>query len=231
MHSDSTAILIVENDSTLNNTLAYELREKGFIVEQCNDGEQGLLSALTHSFDLILLAAMLPTMTGFSVLNRLRKSQQTPVMMLMDRRDEADRIQSYSCGADDVITKSLTVSEVLVRINSVLRRSYGVLCQPNQVNQLKVDSLSLDRTQQQLRYSNQDINLTPIQFKLLWALVEHRNEVLNKPYLYQLVLEREFNRYDRSLDMHLSRVRRKLVNVGMPSDRLSTVHGKGYRFK
>lgn len=98
------------------------------------------------------------------------------------------------------------------------------------LNQLMLDQLFLDRSKGFVSYQGHEVDLTPIQFKLLWLLVENYNEVLTRPFLCELVLEREFGPNDRSLDMHLSRVRKKLMDVGMPSNRLVTIHGKGYRF-
>jgi len=223
-------ILIIEDDITLNNQLAGLLKGKGFSIRQCHDGEQGLLSALTEKFDLILLDVLLPSMDGFSVLSKLRRAKQTPVMMLTACCAEEERIQGYSSGADDFLPKPFNFTELVLRIEALLRRSFGLFKAPTSASEQMIDQLKLDRTNQQVSYDQQPLSLTPIQFKLLWILVENQGEVLTKPYLYQTVLEREFSRYDRSLDMHLSRVRRKLVDAGMPADRLSTVHGKGYSF-
>lgn len=230
MDAHSPSILIIEDDVTLNNQLADLLSGRGFTIRQCHDGEQGLLSALSDKFDLILLDVLLPSMDGFSVLSKLRKSKHTPVMMLTACGAEEERIQGYSSGADDYLPKPFNFTELVLRIDALLRRSLGMIKPQTQVNTLTVDLLTLDRNQQRVQYDGQSISLTPIQFKLLWTLLENHNEVLTKPYLYQGVLEREFSRYDRSLDMHLSRVRRKLMDAGMPADRLTTVHGKGYCF-
>ena len=228
--SNDVRILIIEDDITLNDQLAGLLTDQGFTIEQCHDGHQGLMTALSEKFDLILLDVLLPTMNGFSVLNKLRKIRQTPVMMLTACGAEEERIEGYSKGADDYLPKPFNFTELLLRIDALLRRSLGLLNGRQQKQQLVVDNLVLSKVKQEVVYAGQLIAMTPIQFRLLWVLVEHQNEVLSKPYLYQLVLERAFSRYDRSLDMHLSRVRRKLIDVGMDADRFSTVHGKGYCF-
>lgn len=230
MTANAPSILIIEDDRTLNDQLADLLQGRGFNTHQCHDGEQGLLSALSDRFDLILLDVLLPSMDGFSVLSKLRKSKHTPVMMLTACGAEEERIQGYSSGADDYLPKPFNFTELVLRIDALLRRSLGLLQPQAQANRQVIDVLALDRSQQAVSYDGEAISLTPIQFKLLWILIENRHEVLTKPYLYQQVLEREFSRYDRSLDMHLSRVRRKLMDAGMPADRLTTVHGKGYCF-
>ncbi|MEP4891281.1 MAG: response regulator transcription factor [Aliiglaciecola sp.] len=227
----STAhILIIEDDITLSDQISRLLEEKGFITEQCLDGQKGLCTAIQRSFDLILLDVLLPTFNGFSILSQLRQVKHTPVMMITACGAEQERIEGYRNGADDYLPKPFNFTEMMLRIEALLRRT-RVNSKRNQKSlQLSVDRLLLDRNKQQVTFEDQLIELTPIQFRLLWVLLENRDETMSKAYLYQIVLERSFSRYDRSLDMHLSRVRKKLVDAGMPPERLTTVHGKGYRF-
>ncbi len=227
---ESARILIIDDDVVLNDQLASLLSSQGFIINQCHDGQQGLLSALSEKFDLILLDVLLPVMNGFSVLNRLRETHQTPVMMITACGAEEDRIEGYSIGADDYLPKPFNLTEMRLRIDALLRRSRWLDSGNQKKHELSVGDLFLSRAIQKVVYDGQNIVLTPIQFRLLWVLVEHCNEVLSKPYLYQVVLERTFSRYDRSLDMHLSRIRKKLMDANMPAERFVTVHGKGYLF-
>lgn len=223
-------ILIVEDDQSLNQQITGLLTEQGYQVTQCFDGEAGLVEAVSQPFDLVLLDVMLPERDGFSVLNNLRKTRQTPVMMLTACGAEEERIAGFSKGADDYLAKPFNLTELLLRIEALLRRSLGVRDNRADVRQLTLGELFLDRHVQSLSVNSQPVELTSIQFKLLWMLVSHQHEVLSKPYLHQLVLEREFSCYDRSLDMHLSRVRRKLTAAGLAADRFQTVRGKGYVF-
>jgi len=223
-------IVIIEDDVTLNDQLADLLRKRGFTIDQCHDGQQGLLTALNKHVDLVLLDRLLPALDGLSVLNRLRKVCETPVMMLTACGAEEERIAGYSQGADDYLPKPFNFTEMQLRIDALLRRSRGREDNSVQQHNLQIDGLSLCRRQQQVIYDNQTVALTPIQFRLLWVLVENRSEIISKPYLSQVVLKRAFSRYDRSLDMHLSRVRKKLIDAGMAAERFVTVHGKGYRF-
>lgn len=225
-----TRILIIEDDVTLSGQLAGLLRSQGFIIDQQYDGEQGLFAALNTTFDLILLDVLLPAMSGFSLLNKIRKVKQTPIMMMSACGAEEDRIEGYSNGADDYLPKPFSFKEVSVRISALLRRVRNNVDDVHKQNTLLSGKLSLNRTERQAYYAEKDMMLTPIQFRLLWLLVESQHEPLSKPYLYQAVLERSYSRYDRSLDMHLSRVRKKLVDAGMPADRLITVHGVGYLY-
>lgn len=226
----SASILIIEDDAMLSNQIASLMHAQGFRTKQFNDGEKGLFAALREKFDLILLDIQLPGLDGFSILDKLRKRQQTPVMILTGCNAENERINGYKTGADDYVSKPVNATELQLRIQAILRRTRWQ-AEPTQTqNQLQLDELSLDRQTQDITYDGTQVELTSIQFKLLWTLVENRNEVLNKPYLYQTVLERSYSQHDRSLDMHMSRVRRKLVSLGMPAERISTVHGKGYIF-
>jgi two-component system response regulator PfeR len=223
-------ILIIEDDITLSDQVARLLKEKGFTTTQCLDGQKGLLAALQGSFDLILLDILLPSLNGLAVLNQIRKVKHTPVMMITASGAEQERIEGYRKGADDYLPKPFNFTEMMLRIEALLRRSQRDAIPPKQASQLIIDELQLNRIKQDVRFSGHDVELTPIQFKLLWVLLENHHEVMTKAFLYQSVLNRPFSRYDRSLDMHISRVRKKLVEAGMPPERLSTLHGKGYRF-
>lgn len=222
-------ILVIEDDRELNQQLAETLRGHGYRVDQCFDGEEGLSQAAAQIHQLVLLDVMLPKRDGFSVLKLLRKTCQIPVMMLTAKGAEEERILGFTAGADDYMAKPFNIRELLLRIEALLRRCNS---KPQQeLAQLHIDGLALNRIQQQVNiHGGSDLELTPTQFKLLWVLIQHRGEVLSKVYLYQVVLHRTFSNYDRSLDMHLSRVRRRLVEAGWQGERLQTVHGKGYLF-
>ena len=223
-------ILIIEDDIVLSDQVARLLEKKGFKTEQCLDGQQGLLSALQQRFDLILLDLLLPSLNGFSILNQLRKVKNTPVMMITACGAEQERIEGYRKGADDYLPKPFNFTEMMLRVEALLRRTHRQAEQSNQATQLTIDKLQLDRRNQQVLFDGEEVEFTPIQFKLLWVMLENQHEIMSKAFLYQSVLDRPFSRYDRSLDMHVSRVRKKLVDVGMSPERLTTLHGKGYRF-
>ncbi|MBZ0335026.1 transcriptional regulatory protein OmpR [Marinobacter sp. JH2] len=228
--NNNPKILIAEDDPSLREQLARQLTSQGYRVLQSHQGDQALVAALGQRLDMILLDVLLPTMNGFEVLQRLRKTCQTPVMMLTNDGSEDERILGYQQGADDCVPKPFSYTELFLRIEALLRRTRGALDHRSEPSSLSVGELQLDRQTMQVFYKERPLTLTPIQFRLLWILVLHQREPLSKPYLYRVVLEKEFSRYDRSLDMHLSRIRRKLVEVGMAGDRLQTVHGKGYCF-
>lgn len=227
---NAAKILIIEDDQLLNNQINEILNNSQFSVTQCFDGEAGLEKALNQKFDLILLDVLLPKLDGFSVLKRLRVCRNTPVIMITACGAEEERIKGFNRGADDYLPKPFNIEELMLRINALLRRTMNNKQTAFKTSQLSVDLFSLDKHILQVTYDKQTLLLTSIEFNLLWILLENQDEVLSKPYLYQAVLEREFSTYDRSLDMHISRIRRKLIGLGMFADRIKTVHGKGYRF-
>lgn len=224
-------ILIIEDDEVLNNQLAELLSSKGFSIQQCHDGEQGLLTALKNKFDLILLDVLLPSLDGFSVLNQLRNVNQTPVMMITACQAEKERIEGYTKGADDYLPKPFNLKELMLRIDVLLRRTKLNYGQGKQHEDVGIDGLSVNKISLQVVYLNNPVALTPLQSRLLYTLMDNQGKVLSKALLYRTVLDKSYSRYDRTLDMHVSRIRKKLVDVGLPHERLATVHGKGYVFK
>ncbi|MFV0453509.1 MAG: response regulator transcription factor [Pseudomonas sp.] len=224
-------ILIIEDDTTLCTQLGELLCGQGYATRYSHLGEDGLAMAFEEQPDLILLDVLLPDISGLVVLRRLREQQQTPVIMLTACGAEEERIRGLRHGADDYLPKPFNITELQLRIDAVLRRTRPVeIARGGQPNSLQVDELHLDRHAQQARVGDCELILTPIQFRLLWQLVSQRGEALSKPYLYRVVLEREYSSYDRGLDMHISRIRRRLVETGLGADRLQTLHGRGYAF-
>lgn len=222
-------ILIVEDDQRLNQQMSELVRNAGYGVDACYDGDDGLLAAAKQEHQLMLLDVMLPNRDGISVLSMLRKTSQMPVIIVTAKGAEEERITGLRQGADDYIAKPFNPTELLLRIEALLRR---INPSPPPTDQsLSIAGLQLNLQTQQAAIEGQLMDLTPIQFKLLWELGLHRGEVLSKAYLSQQVLNRSLGAYDRGLDMHLCRVRRKLNDAGWRGDRLQTVHGEGYCLK
>lgn len=230
--TQSIKILIVEDDSTLNNQLDKLLRAKGFETRQCFCGKSGLNTASREHFDLILLDIRLPGLDGFSLLSRLRSKQQTPVMVLSANGAEEERITGYSNGADDYLPKPFNTVELMLRINAILRRTIhhektASTSEPC-ANSLSTH-LNASHHPQDSEYSI--CNLTAVEAKIFSELISATGTVVSKPILYRRALNREFSRYDRGLDMHISRIRRKFKKAGLDSKRIETVHGEGYLFR
>lgn len=226
---DNVKILIIEDDRELNHQLSELLEQNGYAVARSYDGETGLVMASSERYQLILLDIMLPQRDGLTLLKMLRKTCQTPVIMVTAKGAEQERIEGFSQGADDYVAKPFNTTELILRIEALLRRSV-----PNssieRIKELNIDNLTLDMSSKNVSVAEQVLDFTPIEFKLLWELFLHRGQVLSKAYLYQRVLNRSLGEYDRSLDMHLSRVRKKLNAADGPGARLKTSHGKGYSF-
>ncbi|KPH63507.1 response regulator transcription factor [Pseudoalteromonas neustonica] len=223
-------VLLIEDDNTLSNYLADLLEKSGYLVEQCFDGETGLKLAQSQQHQLILLDKMLPKLDGVSLLKILRESSQQPVIMVSAKGAEEERILGLTHGADDYVAKPFNTQELLLRIESILRRSSSYTPANNHF-EISIDGLTLNTAKQSIFVNENEIEFTPIQFKLLWELVSQQNKIVSKADLYQAVLNKKLGAYDRSIDMHLSRVRRKLNEANWLGERLQTVHGKGYCFK
>lgn len=230
MLQSPSRILIIEDDLTLSAQLCRLLRSEGYLTQVSHAGVPGLQMALNDDADLVLLDVKLPDLNGFALLRRLREHRQLPVIMLTACGAEEERIRGLRHGADDYLSKPFNLLELQLRIDAVLRRTRTLDTQRQQTWELELDGLRLDRRTGEASCTGQALDLTPIQFKLLWHLLAQRGETLTKPYLYRSVLEREFSRYDRSLDMHISRIRKRLAETGMAANRVQTLHGKGYRF-
>lgn len=226
MPADTTThLLLIEDDATLRQQVSSLLIHHGYAVACTAEGEQGVAMALTGNYALILLDIRLPGINGLEVLQLLRQRTTTPVMILSACGAEADRIQGFTHGADDYLPKPYSFAELLLRIEAILRRS-----QPQTTAlSLCYTELSLDKRQQTAWCHEHPVILTPVEFRLLWALVQQPQQLLSKRVLYPLVLDRNFTEHDRSLDMHISRLRKKLSQVGFNSERLVTLHGKGFR--
>lgn len=222
-------VLVVEDDPELNELIVGLLTDHHYQVESCLDGEEGLLKAASNNYQLILLDVMLPKRDGFSLLKVLRKSCQTPVIMVTAKDAEQEKIMGFSHGADDYVAKPFNTTELMLRIEAILRRSHLQQI-PQHEDQLSCENLIINVKTKQVLVDDQPLDLTPTQFRLLFELLLHQGEVLSKAYLYQRVLNRNISAYDRSVDMHLSRVRKKLNQASGPGSRLKTSHGKGYCF-
>ncbi|MCQ3828922.1 response regulator transcription factor [Microbulbifer elongatus] len=222
-------ILIAEDDTELNQQMVTLIRDAGYQTGSCLDGEAVLEEVARESYQLILLDLMLPKLDGLSVLRLLRKSSEIPVIVVTARGAEEERITGLRHGADDYIAKPFNPVELLLRVEALLRRAQPAFAPKRE--SLEIDQLNLRLSDLQAAVGERKLDLTAIQFNLLWELATNRGEVLSKAYLSREVLNRPLGAYDRSLDMHLSRVRRKLSQAGWRGERLQTVRGKGYCLK
>jgi two-component system response regulator CpxR len=221
-------ILLVDDDVGLSELLTQLLEMEGFAVNQAYDGQEGLTKALQTDFDLILLDVMLPQLGGFEVLKGIRKRKQTPVLMLTARGDEIDRVIGLEIGADDYLPKPFNDRELIARIRAILRRAANVEQEQSTNDAVQVGDLRLDPKRQEVYCNEQLIILTSTEFSLLLNLVANSGELVTKDSLSESVLGKKLMPFDRSLDMHLSNLRKKLPERKDSRARVKTLRGKGY---
>ncbi|MEJ5865481.1 response regulator transcription factor [Pseudomonas farsensis] len=224
-----SSILAIEDDPVLGAYLHDELQRGGFQVTWCRNGLQGLETAGQQAFDLVLLDILLPGLNGLEALARLRQHSATPVILMSALGAEADRISGFERGADDYLPKPFSFAELRVRIDAVLRR-VAFERRSQTPRELPASALCFDEALADVSLGDAWAGLTPSEYRLLDTLYRSQDEVLSKPFLYRQVLQRGYSRHDRSLDMHVSQIRRKLKAIGYHERQLRTVWGKGYVF-
>jgi two-component system response regulator PfeR len=230
-------ILVIEDDQTVNELLSGNLEGLGYKVDTAFDGEQGLNLALLNNYQLILLDVMIPKLNGFQVLKSLRDTKQTPVIFLTAKGGEQDRIFGFKTGADDYLIKPFSMAELELRIQAILRRTQKsndfseIDTLQQSINTVSSKCICLNKMSGEVMIHDNPVVFTPIEFDILYALIEACDEVLSKAYLYQNILLREFSRYDRTLDMHISKIRKKITVAGISVNTIKTVRGLGYCFE
>jgi two-component system response regulator CpxR len=200
---------------------------EGFQVRLAHDGREALDEARKPGLDLVVLDVMMPEMNGMDVLKELRRESRLPVIMLTARGDDMDRILGLELGADDYVPKPCNPRELLARIRAVTRRSQGVTEQGS----LTVDDLELSQGSRTLLKDGEPVDLTSTEFSILLALLQHQGQVVSKRDLYMSALGREPVPHDRSVDMHVSNLRRKLGEDIEGNNRIETIRGIGYQYR
>lgn len=227
----SGKILLIDDDIELSQLVVDYLTLDGFVLEQATDGVSGLAKAQTGQYQLILLDVMLPGLDGLSLLRQLRQSSYCPVLMLTARGDDIDRIIGLELGADDYLAKPFNPRELSARVKAILRRVE--LIQQSQTeqqhSQLELNQVQLNLQNRQVHCAGQLLTLTATEFQLLEYLMRHAGQVITKENLSKAVLGRTLQQYDRSLDVHVSNIRKKLAACD-PREKIQTLRGSGYLF-
>lgn len=223
-------ILLADDDVELCELLSEYLVSEGFVVEAVHDGEAAVACILQESFQLVILDVMMPKMNGFEALREVRQQRQTPILMLTARGDDIDRIVGLEMGADDYLSKPCNPRELVARIRAILRRATPAIADQGMDSVLKVADIELFPASRKALCQNRDLGLTSTEFNLLKEMLEHRGEVISKKQLTEAVLERKLTQYDRSIDMHVSNIRRKLGPYSDGEPRIQSVRGVGYIF-
>jgi DNA-binding response OmpR family regulator len=230
-------ILIVEDEPALRDTLTYNLKKDGFIVEAVADGRAALESARTLKPDLILLDIMLPELDGFEVARILRKEMSTPILMLTARDDEIDRVVGLEVGADDYLTKPFSVRELMARVKAQLRRTR--LLQEELARSttetkhatLKFGDLVINLTRREVTLNNEPIQLKPKEYELLEFFANHKGQMLSREFILERVWGWDFIGDSRTVDVHVRWLRQKIEKDASEPKRIVTVRGGGYRFE
>jgi DNA-binding response OmpR family regulator len=221
-------VLLIDDDVELCLMLTDYLGRYGFHVTSIHRGDAGLKTAREHAWTMILLDVMLPGMDGFEVLKQLRGTCAARVVLLTARGDDVDRIVGLEMGADDYLPKPFNPRELLARMRAVLRRNEAVE-RDGDTSTLRVDDLELSTAARSVQVRGKTIEVTDVEFALLEVLMRSPGKVVSREDLAESALGRSLNSFDRSLDMHVSRLRRKLDEADSSGDRVKTVRGAGYQ--
>ena len=222
-------LLIVDDDLEIASLLCELLELEGFIVEIANNGIEAL-EKFDDSIDLVLLDIMMPEMNGFSVLSQLRSKFTVPVIFLTAKDSEFDKINGLELGADDYILKPFNDKELIARINALLRRTRWDNSSNEKAVQYTIDKLVVNNKQQSVYFDNKYIELTGTEFQVLLKLLENAGNIISRDTLSETVLGKEFIPLARSIDVHVSNLRKKLPprSDGLPW--IKTLRSKGYLF-
>jgi two-component system, OmpR family, phosphate regulon response regulator PhoB len=230
-HDMSAYILVVEDESDIAALVAYHLARESYRVRTVGDGADALRVIEGERPDLVVLDLMLPTVAGLDVLRELRKRpelESLPVILLTARREEQDRIEGLQLGADDYVAKPFSPQELVLRVGAVLRRVQQQPPAEGGGRLLRVGPVAVDTGAAIARVAGQPLDLTPIEYRLLMALVERRGRVQTRRQLLQAVWNTSADITTRTVDMHVQRLRKKL---GPAAHWVETVRGFGYRFR
>jgi two-component system response regulator CpxR len=223
-------ILLIDDDAELSQLVTDYLTLDGFSLDHAADGIKGLQKAQTGAYQLILLDVMLPGLDGLSLLRQLRQTSYCPVLMLTARGDDIDRILGLELGADDYLAKPFNPRELSARVRAILRRvELAQQPQQHQAPFLELNQVTLNRQNRQVHCQGLAIILTATEFQLLEYLMHHAGRVVSKEELSKEVMGRVLQQYDRSLDMHVSNIRKKLAQ-GSDHEKIQTLRGSGYLF-
>jgi two-component system response regulator CpxR len=216
-------ILIVDDDEELSSLLTELLTREGFRVDCQNDGARGLAAALSGGYDLLVLDVMLPGLGGFEILTRVRRETRLPVLMLTARGEDEDRIIGLDLGADDYLPKPFNTRELVARIRAIMRR----LEPRDSAGRLEVNGIAIDPGTRGVSREGKEVEVTTFEFDILETLMRSAGRVVSRDELMESLYGRKATPFDRSVDMHISHLRKKLEG-----DRplIKTVRGTGYQF-
>jgi DNA-binding response OmpR family regulator len=228
---DSSTILLVDDEDSIQKLLAYPLEREGYRVLQARDGEEALERFASERVDLVVLDIMLPKLDGLEVCKRLRAESEVPIIMLTARDDELDKVLGLELGADDYITKPFSIREFRSRVRALLRRA-AVSRQVDEDGELiSAEGLTIDLARRLVEVAGNRVQLTYVEFELLRILASHPGRVYSRRMLLEALWGGADYREPRTIDVHVRHLREKLERDSADPEYILTVRGVGYRFR
>lgn len=223
-------VLLVEDDERLSSLICQYLTEHDFIVHRLSSGENLLQHVQNSPPDILLLDVMLPGENGFTLCNKIRPYFPGPLLFMTAKTDDFDQVFGLEIGADDYIIKPVEPRVLLARINALLRRNRDPVESTNATQKLQYGQLTIDRTTRSASLKGEDVQLTSHEFDMLWRLAKSPSTLVDRTTLYSEVIGREYDGLDRSADVRISRLRKKLQDNSQHPYRIKTIWGKGFFF-
>ncbi len=221
-------LLLVDDDQELCLLLKEYLETEGFEVSLAHNGEEGVKQALAQDFDAIVLDVMMPIMNGLDALRKIRDSKRTPVLMLTAKGETVDRIVGLEMGSDDYLSKPCNPRELVARIRAILRRVSDNDNESPMADEIRVDDLFIQVKSHAAFYQETPVTLTGAEFTVLELLMRSAGDVISKEVLTEKALNRKLTPYDRSIDVHVSNIRKKLAALGASKELIINIRGAGY---
>ena len=231
MSADTTnaqRLLVVDDDRKLCRLIAGYLTPLGYAVTSVHTGPEGVEKATAETWSAIILDVMMPGMDGFEVLKAIRKTSDVPVLMLTGRGEEADRIVGLEIGADDYLPKTFSTRELLARLRAVTRRSARTVDKDAALAELVVGPLRVDPNTRTAAFGDKPLTLTPVEYDLLYALVRAKGRIKTREALIEDIRDRHYDVFDRSIDVHISALRKKMGDDAKNPRFIRTVRAAGY---
>ena len=228
---DSSTILLVDDEESIQKLLAYPLEREGYRVLQARDGEEALTRFASERVDLVVLDIMLPKLDGLEVCKRLRAESEVPIIMLTARDDELDKVLGLELGADDYITKPFSIREFRSRVRALLRRASVSRQDVEGGDVISVEGLTIDLARRAVEIRGERVQLTYVEFELLRILASHPGRVYSRRMLLEALWGGADYREPRTIDVHVRHLREKLERDPAEPEYILTVRGVGYRFR
>ncbi|MEK8130569.1 response regulator transcription factor [Paenibacillus filicis] len=223
-------VLVVDDEWNMRNLLRIYLSKSGFQVTEASGGSEALSVIKQSSFDLIILDVMMPDMDGWDVCKKIRKVNQSPILMLTARTETQDKVHGFNVGADDYVVKPFEPEELIARVFALIRRAGMAETQPSPIETISYRGILIDSKSRQVFVNEQPVEYTPKEFELLRYMAEHPNRAFSREVLLEQVWGDDYFGDIRTVDTHVKNIREKLRQAGLNDTPVQTVWGVGYRF-